>query len=624
MNGRLLIMGWEGADWAQMHPLLDAGKLPNLLRLVEAGSSGALTGLSPALEPIVWTSIATGRQAEAHGVLADVEIRPDKGGVQPIGQRSWKAPAFWELLAASGLSTAVVNWPATSPATRWPGIVVDESFATPSAMDFDTWPLAPHCVSPTSWREEMRELRLHPREIALSDLVTLVPRAAAIDQKRDRRLGRLSVSLARTISMHSAATYIAEFKPWDMLAVRYTLLADAARDIAIAQAAGNSGDEIYAGVGERVCCFLDMMLGRLLTLAGPETRVLLIAPHARSAQENAHSEPCPDRPHSGMMLASGPGFVADALLQGASLLDIFPTVLHCFGASAESSGRVLTQIFTAQQKTCRAISVPRAAVQNGKDPADALIALGYEDTLNTEARGAIIDAEATALANLGDSFLARAEWRKAAESYRATLLRKPDHFDANVRLCHALLQLSDVASARPIAEKVRVMAPQLPWGDLLIGVVLVLEGCREEAASHLQRARELAASNSTIMLRIAWVDLLLGRAAEAEAAFRAVLAKDANSAEAYTGLGISLDDQARYAEAEWPLRTAIALQFTNPVAHARLAQVLVRLGKNMEAAKVLRIALAQQPASPELAAMLERLERQVAFDLAKRVASEHR
>src|ERR1051326_3442509 len=158
MNSRLLVIGWDGASWEQVHPLLDRGRLPNLLRLVESGSSGTLTGLAPALEPIVWTTLAPGGFAEEHGVLAPLEIRPDRGGVQPAGRRSWRAPSFWEILSAAGLRTAIVNWPATNPATQWPGIVVDERFATPTAADFAHWPLAPHCVSPASWREAMADL----------------------------------------------------------------------------------------------------------------------------------------------------------------------------------------------------------------------------------------------------------------------------------------------------------------------------------------------------------------------------------------------------------------------------------------------------------------------------------
>src|SRR5258706_203841 len=93
---------------------------------------------------------------------------------------------------------------------------------------------APLAVAPEALRGAMRELRVHPSDIGVGDLVGLVPQATEIDQRRDRRLARLAASLARTASVHSAATHIAEHAAWDMLCVRYNLLADAAPDIALA------------------------------------------------------------------------------------------------------------------------------------------------------------------------------------------------------------------------------------------------------------------------------------------------------------------------------------------------------------------------------------------------------
>jgi len=623
MNMRLLLVGWDGANWEQVHKLLDAGKLPNLLRLVESGSSGTLTGLSPALQPIVWTSIATGRLAEHHGVLGGLEIRPDKGGVQPIGRRSWRAPSFWEVLCAAGLRTAVVNWPATSPSAGWPGIVVDENFATPSAVDFDTWPLARHSVSPASWRETMSDLRVHPREIALSDLIGLVPHAAGINRKQDRRLARLSISLARTVSVHAAATYLAETAQWDMLAVRYSLLMDIARDVAPRSRESDPDLAPYAGVGERAYRFQDAMLGRLLQLAGPQTRVLLIAPYAQAAARGSRSEPWPAKQHQGIILASGPGLVADAILQGATLHDLFPTILQCFGLSAQSDGKALRQIFAQPDIALRNISVPQPSPEpHRNDPAASLLALGYVDTLSSDEAAAISAAELTAEVNLGESLLARGLWRRAADVFQAVLLRAPDHYDLNMKLAHALLQLGDVKKARPVSEAVLAMAPSLPWGHLLMGVVLMLEGEVAEAMVNFQRARELGRDAPVILMRIAWINLLLNRAQDAETGFRTVLACEQRSAEALTGLGISLEQQNHHEEAEQALRAAIALEFFNPIAHVHLGQALAKRGLDLEAMKALRTALAQQPESSEARSLLAALERRFASGVTARLGAD--
>ena len=47
---RLLLIGWDSADWKIMHPLIDRGELRGVERLVERGTSGNLTTLEKLLE----------------------------------------------------------------------------------------------------------------------------------------------------------------------------------------------------------------------------------------------------------------------------------------------------------------------------------------------------------------------------------------------------------------------------------------------------------------------------------------------------------------------------------------------------------------------------------------------
>jgi predicted AlkP superfamily phosphohydrolase/phosphomutase len=40
---RLLLIGWDSADWKIIQPLVDAWQMPALQRLLEQGTSGNLT-----------------------------------------------------------------------------------------------------------------------------------------------------------------------------------------------------------------------------------------------------------------------------------------------------------------------------------------------------------------------------------------------------------------------------------------------------------------------------------------------------------------------------------------------------------------------------------------------------
>ena len=50
---KLLLVGWDAADWKIIHSLMDRGLLAGVRRLVEGGVSGNLTTLDPALSPML-------------------------------------------------------------------------------------------------------------------------------------------------------------------------------------------------------------------------------------------------------------------------------------------------------------------------------------------------------------------------------------------------------------------------------------------------------------------------------------------------------------------------------------------------------------------------------------------
>ena len=62
MKQKVLLIGWDAADWKIINPLLDAGELPALEKLINNGVIGSLATLDPPISPMLWTSIATGKK----------------------------------------------------------------------------------------------------------------------------------------------------------------------------------------------------------------------------------------------------------------------------------------------------------------------------------------------------------------------------------------------------------------------------------------------------------------------------------------------------------------------------------------------------------------------------------
>ncbi len=127
---RLLLIGWDAADWQMIDPLIEAGKMPNLSRLIEGGVMASVATLQPIVSPMLWTSIATGKLADQHGILGFLE--PDRLhstlGVRPVSAASRRVKALWNLLDARGLDAHVVNWYASHPAEPLRGVTVSNRF----------------------------------------------------------------------------------------------------------------------------------------------------------------------------------------------------------------------------------------------------------------------------------------------------------------------------------------------------------------------------------------------------------------------------------------------------------------------------------------------------------------
>ena len=47
---------------------MSEGKLPNLARLRQEGATGGCAAAQPLLSPVVWSTIATGKNPDQHGI----------------------------------------------------------------------------------------------------------------------------------------------------------------------------------------------------------------------------------------------------------------------------------------------------------------------------------------------------------------------------------------------------------------------------------------------------------------------------------------------------------------------------------------------------------------------------
>ena len=124
-GGRVMVLALDGMDPRTVDLLLSEGKLPHFARLRQDGAYGRLQSNPPLLSPVVWTTIATGKTPDQHGIGHFVAVSPD-GQPLPVTSRMRKVKAAWNILSDAGRRVAVVGWWATWPAEAVQGAVVSD------------------------------------------------------------------------------------------------------------------------------------------------------------------------------------------------------------------------------------------------------------------------------------------------------------------------------------------------------------------------------------------------------------------------------------------------------------------------------------------------------------------
>jgi len=621
MPKRVLLVGWDAADWQMIGPLMDAGLMPTLASLLGRGASGTLATTRPILSPILWNTIATGRRADAHGVLGFTEPVPDGPGIRPTASTSRRCKALWNILTQCGLRSHVVGWYASHPAEPIAGAMVSNQFEFRSADEAPGAPLPAGAVHPAELAASMAECRVHPSEVDASAILPFVPDAAIEIAREGNRIGKLMQLVAQTASIHAMATRLMERGDWDFGAVYYEGI----------DRFGHEFMEFHpprmAEVDERdfaayrhcmngIYRFHDMMLETLLRLAGDDTAVLVISDHG---YWNDHRRPDPrpgkagpvdwHRPY-GILAAVGPGIRAGARVHGASILDIAPTVLALLGlpAADDMPGRVLAEAMDPATVPSRIPSWESVPGECGMHPAELrvdpeearaalaqLVDLGYIDPLGADDEATRRDTVASNRLQLAQSHVDAGEHARALEALSG--IEGPVADTDGVRLLRAtaLAGIGDADAARRELDAVTGSGREAVAAQAMRARLMLGEG---NAAGAVVVLRALAGGPGAIE----GIDALLGRAlaaagddAGAEAALRRALdaePEDAGSLGALAGLRL------RAADAEGALELglrAAALDMRQPAVHMTIGRAFMAIGAPAEAVNAFAACVAQAP-----------------------------
>ena len=321
---KVLVIGWDAADWDIINPLMEKGLMPTLEKFINQGVMGKVSTLDPPLSPMLWTSIGTGKTAEKHGILGFSEPNATTQTIRPVSVTSRKVKAIWNILTHENYKTHLVGWWPSHPAEPINGIAVSDMFTKMDKSD-ETYPFRYNedCIHPQELFDVFKNLRVHPSEITASHIIPFIPNAEKVDQEKHKWVQTISILLSQCATVHNSATWILENKEWDFLGVYFDTIDHFCHAFMKYHPPKMDGidQEDFDFVNDVVNSayrYHDMMLERYLQLAGDDATIIIVSDHGFHSgilrPKTLPQDPAsPAFEHSqyGIIAMKGPGILKD-------------------------------------------------------------------------------------------------------------------------------------------------------------------------------------------------------------------------------------------------------------------------------------------------------------------------
>jgi len=620
---KVLLIGWDAADWKIINPLMDKGMMPALESMINDGVMGNIATLDPPLSPMLWTSISTGKHADQHGILGFTEPAPEGKGIRPVMITSRKVKAIWNMLSQSGFKTNVVGWWPSHPAEPINGISISNFYQRATVEYGKEWPIAPGGVHPKSKEEIFKELRVHPAELTEAHILPFVPGAAKIDQEKDKRLSSLAKIIADCSTIHAAGTYILENEEWDFTAIYYDAIDHFCHGFMRFHPPQMKGvpDEmfqLYKGVVQGGYIYHDMMLSRLLQLAGDDTTVILMSDHGFHSDHlrpagipKEPAGPAWEHRNYGIFCMKGPGIKKDERIYGATLLDVTPTLLTLFDLpiGKDMPGKPLVQAFEEIPGLEYVDSWEDVPGECGMHPSDMqrdpiaelaamqqLVELGYIQKPDENVAKNIEQTVDESRFYLARVYMNKNEYANALPMLEDLYKRKGKEVRYAFRYAKCLAALEKIDDSNDVVQKIiGHETKEYPALFLLKGTLEFAKGNNEKALELLKKTESIDSKLPQLYQQIGFVYLRMRRPNDAENAFKKALENDPENEQVHYGLSSTMLRKKEYELAAEYALNAVGLLYHYPRAHLNLGIALAKLGMFDRAVEAFEVSLRMAP-----------------------------
>ena len=258
-NQRVIIIGLDGATFDVISPMIAAGQLPNISRLINNGSSGTLLSTIPPLSPVAWTSLSTGVNPSKHGILDFIRKIPDSYEVDFFSAASRKANPLWYWLSNIGKRVGIISVPMTYPPDKVNGFMISGLGSPEEQSGF---------MYPDSLLQEL-EKEIGGYRLENIDFRTM-------SHKPDKLITELYEIFE---SRFDTANYLIDRYPWDFFFLVFESTDRAQHSFWECMNGNANKTGKYADLINNVYEKADEKIGMILKKIGPEDTVLIVSDH---------------------------------------------------------------------------------------------------------------------------------------------------------------------------------------------------------------------------------------------------------------------------------------------------------------------------------------------------------
>jgi len=376
---RVFILGLDGLDPRIIDLLMSEGDMPNFARLRQEGAYGRLRSQKPLLSPIVWTTIATGKGPEQHGIGHFVAVDSETGEELPATSGLRRVKALWNMVSDAGKQVATVGWWATWPPEEINGAVVSDHVAYHflfeegfSQEDSET-PTAADRTHPPDLYERIAPYLRRPADLSSDELTPFVSATSAqlnrsFDFRDDLAHFKWALATAESYRDIGLALWRDERPDLGMVYIEGT---DSASHLFghLFRAEGLAGElaeqqRQFGRTVEAMYLYADRMVGEVMAELDADTTLIVLSDHGFELGV-LHDDPSKTRDlrrvserfHriEGILYLWGRGVKQNARLDGPSILDVAPTVLTLLGLppATDMPGRVIDEALRGIDKVER-------------------------------------------------------------------------------------------------------------------------------------------------------------------------------------------------------------------------------------------------------------------------------